>query len=97
MSTSNETKILVLILLAVTNDIVDFTGIFSPFIEFILDLAAVTAFLLVYRRLSILLAVIAFLDVLPGVDYIPFWTLYTFYMYFTEMERKNRRIKIKVE
>ncbi|RLE82282.1 MAG: hypothetical protein DRJ51_01805 [Thermoprotei archaeon] len=96
----------VLFLLAALNDAIDLLNMFSPLVEFLLDAMIAILLLLSLRILNPLLFLIAVLDVLPRIDFAPFWTLYVIYLYVSKMEEKYRKgegrkpvrkIRVKVE
>ena len=84
--------------LALLNDGLDLLGMLSPVIELVLDIIIVIAIFLLRRKVDLWILIIALLDLIPGIDIAPIWTLYVLYLYLTEISRgAPRRVKVKVE
>lgn len=88
-----EYKFLLLFILAIINDAVDLLGLFNPFIEVLLDLliASMINILLGFNIWAIL---ITFIDIIPGIDLAPIWTLYMLKLYLSRSKTKYRRLSL---
>jgi len=97
MSTySIQQKYLILFSLALINDVVDLLGLLNPLFEVVFDVVIIALIHFLLRTLNPLIILVTLLDVIPGVDIAPFWTLYVFYLYLSKVGEK-RRVKVKVE
>jgi len=91
---SSKGRFALLFALAALNDAVDLLGLVSPIVEVILDVFTAVLVTAALGELNPLLFLVALLDVIPGIDYTPFWTFYILYKYL--VWGRPRRVRVDV-
>ena len=96
LSYSTQHKYLVLLSLAVLNDAVDLLGLANPLAEVLFDLLIVALIHVLLRSLNPLVVLVTLLDIVPGIDIAPFWSLYVIYLYLSGAGEK-KKVRVRVE
>ena len=91
---NNNLKFTILFALAIINDAIDILGLFSPIFEVFLDLG-VAIMINALLGFNIWSFIITFLDIIPGIDLAPIWTLYILKLYIQEGSEKKYIVKVE--
>lgn len=80
--------------LAALNDAVDLMGLATPLIELALDILTAVGITIVLGGINPWLFILVVADVIPGLDFAPFWTLYVLYRYIREVTKRRVRVDV---
>jgi len=97
LSSNIERRFLLLLSLAIINDAIDVLGLLNQILETILDVFTAALICIVLNEFNPWIFILAVIDLIPGIDITPFWTIYILYRYFIEKVSAKTRVKIRVE
>jgi len=97
LSSQVERKYLILLSLAIINDAIDLLGLLNQLLETILDVFTAALICIVLNELNPWVFILAAIDLVPGIDITPFWTIYILYRYVIEKIQGRSRLRIRVE
>ena len=89
-----DLKFLILFILAIANDAIDILGLFNPIAEVFLDLSVVVMINLLLG-FNVWSFIITFIDIIPGIDLAPIWTLYILKLYLQKGGKKSYTVKVE--
>ena len=96
-----EHKYLLAFTLAALNDCLDLLGALTQPFESIFDIFLAIVISVLLRRVDIWSFAITVLDAIPGMDFMPIWTLYVAYRYLEAKERilkfNHSKVPVPVE